>query len=557
MDRFFISAIPSPLRGCDLKDNFFDRNTVSPPDASSLNDSAERDKSIYPPGASKFSLRDYQVRVIRKWIEISRSFRRICLQLPTGAGKTIIFCSILADLVARRDRALIIAHREELITQAAEKAEAISGLPVGIIKSGHPANPLYPIQVASIQTLTRRLDALPDAAIVIVDECHHASSPSYRKVLEQYPNGYILGVTATPQRNDGRGLRDIFDRMILGPSVAELINEGHLSQYKLFAADKPISTKGVGKVGGDYKQGALSAKARQPDVMGAVVPTWRRYANGLQTVVFCVDVAHSQDIAALYQSQGITAEHLDGATPAAERKAILQRFRDGKTTILTNCGIVSEGFDVPSIQAVQCLRPTSSLALWLQQVGRALRPAPGKDYAVILDHTSNWFKLGLPDEDREWSLDPIPAESGFTVACKECGHAFSPLASERQTSKADCPNCNASLQLPKPKPKGSSGGDPPFAELLIDTAEYQFLEIDPNQKANPAVLEKLTSLLVTVKERQYNPLWAYYRLLEINKESLTLADFRAIALALGYKPGWGWYRYQEYRAAQSQQGRAA
>ena len=535
------------------------RNVATPADlrtAISPKESGTKQKSS-PNHSASFALRDYQQRIIREWIERSRAFSKICLQLPTGAGKTIIFCSILADLAIRGDRALIIAHREELITQAAEKAEVISGLPVGIIKAGYPSNPLYPIQVASVQTLARRLDALPDAAIVIVDECHHASSPSYRKVLEQYPNGYILGVTATPQRNDGRGLRDIFDRMILGPSVAELINEGHLSQYKLFAADKPISTKGVGKVGGDYKQGALSAKARQPDVMGAVVPTWRRYANGLQTVVFCVDVAHSQDIAALYQSQGITAEHLDGATPAAERKAILQRFRDGKTTILTNCGIVSEGFDVPSIQAVQCLRPTSSLALWLQQVGRALRPAPGKDYAVILDHTSNWFKLGLPDEDREWSLDPVSAESGFTVACKECGHGFSPLASERQALKAQCPNCNATLRLPKPKPKGSGGGDPPFAELLIDASEYQFLEIDPNQKANPEVLGQLTQLLETAKERRYNKLWACYRLQETSNEPLTLADFRAIALAVGRKPGWGWYRYQEYRAAQNKKGRAA
>ena len=507
--------------------------------------------------ASVYALREYQIRVIRQWIELSRSFRRICLQLPTGAGKTIIFCSILADLVARRDRALIIAHREELITQAAEKAEAISGLPVGIIKAGYPSNPLYPIQVASIQTLARRLDNLPDAAIVIVDECHHASSPIYRNVLERYPNAYILGVTATPQRNDGRGLRDVFDQMILGPSVAELISEGHLSQYKLFAADKPISTRGVRKVAGDFQQGALSAKARQPDVMGAVFPTWRKYANGLQTVVFCVDVAHSQDIAALYQSQGITAEHLDGSTPSAERKVILKRFRDGQTTILTNCGIVSEGFDVPSIQAVQILRPTSSLSLWLQQVGRALRPAPGKEYAVILDHTSNWFKLGLPDEDRQWSLDPVSAESGFTVACKECGHAFSPLPSERQSLKAECPNCNTILQLPKPKPKGSGGGDPPFAELLIDTAEYQFLEIDPNQKANPAVLGQLTQLLETAKERRYNPLWAYHRLQETSTAPLTLADFRAIALAVGRKPGWGWYRWQEYRAAQAKQGRAA
>lgn len=512
-------------------------------------------RALAPSTLSKFNLRDYQIRIIREWLELCRYSPRVLLQLPTGAGKTIIFCSIVAGLAARGESALIIAHREELILQAVEKAEAISGLRVGIIKAGYPADPSCPIQVASIQTLARRLDALPNASIVIVDEGHHANSPSYLKVLAQYPNAYILGVTATPQRNDGRGLKDVFDHLILGPSVAELIADGYLSKYKLFAADKPISTKGIRKIAGDFQQGALSDRARQPDVMGAVVPTWRKYAGGLQTVVFCVDVAHSQDVAALYQSQGIKAEHLDGATPTSERKAILDRFRSGETTILTNCGIISEGFDVPSIQAVQCLRPTSSLSLWLQQVGRALRPAPGKEHAVVLDHTANWFKLGLPDEDREWSLDAVPAKNSFAVCCKECGHAFTPHPSERKTLKAECPNCHASLRLKPPKPGG--GGDPPFAEIEIDSTEYEFLEIDPTQKANPAVLEELEILTEVAEYQGYQPVWAYYRLLEYCDEPLTMADFQAIGRQLGYKRGWAWHKWREYRQRQPQQGRAA
>lgn len=358
--------------------------------------------------SQQVTLRAYQQdlfdRIFHEWIVGSQ---RVLAQLPTGGGKTIVLAAIAAVFVSKGESVLALAHREELIFQLAETLRAICGVAVGIIKAGIPGNPDALIQVGSVPTVAHR-ELWFKPALVITDESHHAAAAGYRSIYARCPDAaYHLGFTATPVRLDEEGFDDLFDVLVQGVSVAELMAQGHLNQYRLFAAtgSAQIDTQGVKTTAGDFNQKQLARLVQSPALMGKVVPTWEQYALGKRTVVFAVDRQHSQTIASLFQQAGIYAVHLDGETDTALRRETLARFATGEITVLCNCGIVSEGLDIPAIEAVQILRPTQSLALYLQQIGRALRPAPGKEHAVIIDHTKNWLNHGLPDDVRQWSLN--------------------------------------------------------------------------------------------------------------------------------------------------------
>lgn len=497
-----------------------------------------------------FNLRDYQTDLIQQvFFHWTKDQKRILLQLPTGGGKTVLFTALIRELVLRGGAALVLVHREELLLQAKQTIEAMAGMLVGVIKSGYPVDPLLLIQVASVQTLTRRQD-WPKADLVICDEAHHSCSASYTKIFAAYPGAYILGVTATPARIDGQGFKFLYDALILGPSVRELIEAGYLSKFKLFATPKAIQAKGIRTTGGDFNQRELAALIDTSLVMGDLILTWERYANGKKTVVFAVTIEHSKAIAQAYQEAGVPAEHLDGETPSDERKAILARFAAGETLVLTNCGIVSEGFDVPSIEAIQCVRPTKSLVLWLQMVGRALRPHPGKDHAVIIDHSENWAFHSLPDEEREWSLEPVSLKSlKWALKCPSCDHIFKPLPGEQKRQIADCPNCQARMQF-----EPGNGADPPPPRLIFQDEQVQLEEV--RLEADPEILAELDWLTEVQEDKGYKRNWIYYQAVE-RWPDIRLAELRALAKILGYKPGWAYYRWQdlqEQRQAKQQGG---
>lgn len=514
--------------------------------------------TVFPTTAKlAYKLRDYQTELIQKVMSSwARGHRRVMLQLPTGGGKTVVFSMIAHEFLNRDMGVLVLAHRQELITQATEKLESVSGLPVGIIKSGFPINPERKVQVASIQTLSRR-KRLPEAGLIICDEGHHSCSQSYMKIFAAYPNAYILGVTATPARTDGQGFKLLYDDLICGPSVTWLIQQGYLSKYRLFAAAARVETKGVKITAGDFNQRELAEAINTSLVMGDLIDTWRKYAEGKRTVVFTVDVKHSKAIAAAYTEAGIPAEHLDGETPALLRNAILERFRRGETLILSNCAIVSEGFDVPAIEAVQCVRPTQSLVLWLQQIGRALRPSEGKEFARIIDHTENWKYHGLPDDDREWSLNPISLNTlRFNQQCSECNHIFKPLPHElkphrhiRDTAnfqlkpiyRATCPNCQTLMEF-----EIGTGGQGSTRTLSKDEqtqVEEVSLEASPEHRA-------IVDQLLEIREKKgYKAGWVYYKLLEHESiKAFGLGDWRYVASKLGYKSRWAGYKWQEVQA---------
>ncbi|MBE9193786.1 DEAD/DEAH box helicase [Synechocystis sp. LEGE 06083] len=356
--------------------------------------------------AATIQLRDYQEALLQGIFEQWKSAPRVMAQLPTGGGKTVIFSAIAQEFARHGDRVLVLAHREELITQAAAKLETVTGKPVGVIKSGIASAPLFPIQVASVQTLVNRLREYPDFGLVVTDEAHHSTAKTYRKILEAYPGSYQLGVTATPIRTDGSGFRDLFDGLVCGPTVKELIELGHLSRFKLFGA-KSMETKGVRTVAGDFSAAGLAKANNVVKLSGDLVKAYRHHCPDRRCLVFAISVAYSMAIAARYNAAGISAIHLDGETPSDVRKEALARFAEGEIKVISNCGLFGEGLDIPALEAVQIARPTKSLGLWLQMAGRALRPAPGKDFAILLDHTKNHMIHGLPTRKRIWTLEGV------------------------------------------------------------------------------------------------------------------------------------------------------
>lgn len=449
-------------------------------------------------------LRPYQFHLIQAIYESWRRSPKVMAQLATGGGKTVIFSVIADEFIPRKKRVLVLVHREELLFQAADKLESVTGMAIGIIKAGMAPSPLLPIQVASVQTLVNRLGEYPDFGLVVIDEAHHSTAKTYRKILEAYPNAHQLGVTATPIRTDGTGFRDLFDEMVTGPTVKELIDLGHLSQFKMLAAN-PMETKGVRTVGGDYSAAGLEKANDVIRLSGDLVKSYQTHCPDRRCLVFAFNVAYSMAIADRYNAAGIPAIHLDGETPSEIRKEALRLFSESKIKVISNCGLFGEGLDIPALEAVQIARPTKSLGLWLQMVGRALRPAPGKDEAILIDHTKNYLIHGLPTRKRIWSLDGVEH----------------PDESEKQ----------------KRKPKEE------VESVLVEVIEEA---VQLTAIAEPTPEEEwslwLDDLIAHAKSRGYKDGWIYYRLIE-NKPPLPV--FQRYAKMKGYHYKWAHHKYRE------------
>jgi len=455
----------------------------------------------------KLELREYQTIAIREiYAQWKQGKNRVLFQLPTGGGKTFLFSAIAKDLL--QERILVLVHREELLYQAKESLEVACNTRVGIIKSGVKPEPLCMIQVASVQSLVRR--SLPPAGLVIIDECHHAKADTYRKILSGYPDSYILGVSATPIRTDGSGFDDLFDSLVSVISVKELIAQGHLSKYKLFADREPIKTKGIKTTAKDYNQLALANSVDLGALSGNLVQMYQNLSMDKRCVVFAINCDHSRAIADRYNQAGIRAEHLDGETPSGDRKAILERFRTGETLVVSNVGILTEGFNLPAIETVQIARPTKSLGLWLQMVGRALRPSEGKEHALVLDHTENWLKLGMPCAKHIWTLEGVEVEKEMRFRKKKNGEI------EEDTDEFEIVEREAELE--------------------------QIHEDDLDEIAVRLEIQQLEKLFAIAEAKNYKKAWATFRFLE-SKPSL--AALKVCAEMMGYHPSWAKAKFAE------------
>ena len=338
-------------------------------------------------------LRPFQQDLVKE----VRVRRRRCtlIVLPTGAGKTVVMSEIGRG--AENMHVLVLVHRRELVFQARDKFRMF-GIEAGIILAGEPMNLMARVQIASVQTLWSRCvrgkTDLPHADIVFIDEAHHVPARTYRHIIAAYPEAQIIGLTATPCRRDGRGLGSVFDVLIEGPQVADLTKQGYLVGTKVFAPSRP-DLMGVRVRHGDYVEADLATRMDRAELVGDAITHWHRHADRRKTVLFATSVAHSVHLKDEFIKSGVKAEHIDGSTPKDERDDILARLASGELEVVVNCAVLCEGFDLPDIGCIVLARPTKSMGLFRQMVGRGLRPAPGKDHCLVLDHAGAVFHARL------------------------------------------------------------------------------------------------------------------------------------------------------------------
>lgn len=450
------------------------------------------------------TLRPYQARAVEAVRDaFRRGARAPLLVVPTGGGKTVIFSHITDSASGRGSRVLILLHRRELIRQTSQKLQD-AGVPHGIIAPGHTPRPEL-VQVASVQTLGRRLgdDRFPAPDLIVPDEAHHAVAGQWKAILQAWPNARLLGVTATPERMDGRGLGvdvgGVFDDLVMGPTVAELVAQGHLTDTVVYAPPHAPDLSGVRTRGGDYDATALREAMEVPSITGDAVAHYAKHAPGQPAILFATSVQHAEAMAQVFRAQGWRAVAASGQTSPAERDATIRGLATGAVQVLCACDLISEGLDVPAVSAVILLRPTKSLGLYLQQVGRGLRPAPGKRHLVVLDHAGNTQRHGLVTMDREWSLRgrvKREAQDRDPPRCDGCG-AFLPGRGRA------CEGCG-------------------WFEATVPRPPTQLLHI-------PGELRDVT------REARH---WGRQRRLDEVLAEASDADLPAIAVARGYKPGW-------------------
>jgi DNA repair protein RadD len=474
-------------------------------------------------------LRPYQHDVIAEFDrQIATGKRRIIFVAPTGSGKTVFISEIIKREVATSKRILFVAHRNELLTQGRDKLRAFD-IVAGIIKAGREkeARPQALVQVASVQTLHARCVRstrmeLPPAEVVVIDEAHHVRAMTYQTIVDAYPNATIIGLTATPCRGDGRGLGNVFEAMVESPQIGELIKLGYLVPLKIFAPPPP-NLRGVEVAStGDYVISQLSDRMDTDKLVGDVVEHWLRHSQRRRTIVFAVDIKHSVHIVEELRKSEVRAEHLDGTTPQEERDAILGRLASGETEVVSNCMVLTEGFDLPDIGCIVLARPTRSLGLFRQMVGRGLRPAEGKSDVVILDHSGGVHRHGRPDDPIVWTLDTDRRAANPThdarlaehrepfVECTACGHL-------RMRGMA-CDNCGWE---PKPYGRGIDYIDQDLVELGA-LGKTTLIKADQS-----AFYAELRGHVQTAKKKDgtpYNPKWAAHKFKE----------------KFGHFPPWDW-----------------
>lgn len=369
-------------------------------------------------------LRPYQEIAVSETLEaLSRSGSAV-LQMPTGAGKT----KAATEIITRAGKPIwFICHRQEIERQAAS-AFASAGVDFGIVSPRGKPEYWKPVQIVSVSTLTRRIKDLPLPSLAIWDECHHVAAKSWAAIRDQLNGVQNLGLTATPERLDGKGLSEWFAELVVGPSTRELIDGCYLSDFRYFAPSDP-DLASARLQAGDYRKSDLDKAMNTPVLIGDAIAEYRKNADGKRALVFCASVEASKALVERFNAEGIPAAHVDGTTPADKRDAFVAALAAGAIKVLSNVEVFTEGFDLPALDVVILLRPTKSLALFLQMIGRALRRADGKDGALIFDHAGLWLDHGWFDAPIEWSLGggarrarmaAAKADGGTLRRCPEC-----------------------------------------------------------------------------------------------------------------------------------------
>lgn len=447
----------------------------------------------------------------------ARKYQSILAYGPTGVGKTNLSAAIIETLFRNGKRVLFLVHRQDLIQQTAKTFQKFN-IPFSYIASGYHYNPYHRVFIASIPTLKNRLGKYP-ADWVFVDEAHLSASAGWSKTIAHYKEtgAKIMGLSGSIERLDGKPLGDVWETLVLGPSPRWLIDNGFLSRYRAFAP-AGVDLSGVHTRGGDYVASEIDELMAGRAVLAGAVRHWRKYAVGKRTIAFTPSIKRAEDLAAEFRANGIMAVSIDGNTPREERTRAFNAFADGDIQVITSVNLFCEGFDLAAqvdrdvtVEAVLLYRPTQSLALHLQQIGRALRKKP--EPAIILDLVGNLARLGLPDDDREWSLEGR-AKKDREVEVAQCPMCFASHAPART-----CPECGYEYPVLKREPGEGR---------VLDEIEGELEEIDVN-----AIREQ--------RKREQG-------------QAKSLEDLVRLATARGYKSPERWaariYTHRQQKAAE-------
>lgn len=388
-------------------------------------------------------LRSYQLDGVERLRSSYRSGKRAPLYvLPTGGGKTAVFSYIAAEATKKGSKVCILVHRHELLVQASRSLDFFQ-VDHGLISPKFQTRESA-IQIASVQTLARRLDVYREAFdLIIIDEAHHAVASTWTRIIEANKTAKLLAVTATPWRMGGQGLGveagGPCDDIIIGPSTKWLIDNNYLSPFRLFIPPTDVNLDGIKIKAGDFDTAELETEMSKPKITGSAVEHYRRLASGRPAIAFCVSVRHAELVAHEFRCAGLRAAHISGESNDFIRRDLIDGLGSGRLDVLTSAELIGEGVDIPVLGAAILLRPTHSLSLHLQQVGRPLRWQEGKT-AIILDHVGNTLRHGLPDDEREWTLRSLPKVKKRLVSpsirVKQC-----PVCFCAHEPRSECPSC--------------------------------------------------------------------------------------------------------------------
>lgn len=469
------------------------------------------------------NLREDQIAVVEDMRTALAVHQSVLLRCPCRFGKTVVSAYMAQRSVARNKRVVFACHRDAILRQTASTFDKF-GVKHGFIAAGRPSNPFALAQVASADTLRNRLAMLAGVSLLVVDESHLWNSRTRKLIIDaaKEEGAKIVGLSATPIRLDGKPLSDLFDHMVLGPTESELIERGSLANYRVYAPVQSDTT-GIKMSGKDFSPDALAERFDKPAIIGDAVETWKRYASGLRTVVYCINRNHGKHVLAAYLEAGVRAAYIDGDTPKGEQRRIAESLADGEIDVIVSVELLTTGFDLASligrdisIQCVQLLRHTKSLQLAIQMMMRCMTAQEG--FAVILDHVNmilnrdGTVNHGFPDDDRDWSLDgpPVRKLEGVpdynTWVCEKC------FASIRST-KPTCPYCEKE-HVVKPREIVTEAGELKEIKRLEAVAK----------KVEMRSARDLNSVARLAVERGYNPGWIAQRMKAIGQRPPSFSE---------------------------------
>jgi superfamily II DNA or RNA helicase len=497
-------------------------------------------------------LRPYQAQLLEDVREAFVGRHSVCACLPTGAGKTAVFSEITRLARIRGHNVWIIVPRNELLDQASETLKGI-GVPHGRIAVGHEESRAFNTHVVSKDTLIRRYDRIkmkPD--FLIVDEAHLAI-PRYCEIAERWPDAALLGVTATPERLDGVGLWPLYETLVQGPDIRELIELGFLTPMRYFCP--PLKgIESLHKRGMDYDEKELSELFTKRKVYGQAIEHYRRHADGRPALVYCRSIKAAEETAQKFSAAGYHFENVDGTMSHKRRRTLIQALRDGEIQGLTNCEILTFGLDVPRVECVIMLRPTLSTTLYRQIIGRGLRPFPGKTECVILDHVSNLQEHGHPLEPHQWQFYGKEKRPRAKEA-SEASLRLCPEIDFMYCDKRSCLGCEHNKTGRKSLVVETVDGKLVEAHAPLELKKRQPEERREYVDRINAAVEKCNGLihpgavgdlLAIARELKRNEMWVYWRL-SAGMRTVNVPVLSEIARQKGYKPGWVYFRRKDIR----------